>query len=804
MNESSTSGRANDLTPLLRELKALRARLRALHLAFGLSRLVLVAAVVAALTFILDRSLDLPRGVRLVLFSTSAATIVFVVYRYLAYPLTRRFTDIDLARAVEDRFPELHDSVLSALELSEAARSDDYPDSRALVAAVVAEARRRVESVPISRIADRAKVGRAALAAALPAVVVAAGAIASPELASIWVQRMLALRDVPWPRRTWLEVIPFKTGKNLTWERRGDTIVINVPRGTDLSVVVKANGVVPPTVEIAYWTIEDESGDAGTRDIRQMARVGDRDFSHQFVALTRSFRFTVQGGDDRDGVPLFLVNVKTPPKIESIRLDVRPPAYTGEAATTRADGNLEAPEGTDVDLLLTTNLDVKTADLLTLADGSSRALEKIGPRRFRGSFTVERTTAYTVSLEAEDGLTNMNPVRYYLRAIPDVPPKIRIQAPVSIEVDGTPDALVPIRADVSDDYGISRVALLVRGGRATEDVELPFPPELVTRPDGEPRTGAEKRLVACGEIDLRAVAGTPIFAASPDGAEKAPRPGDTIRFRVEARDNRTEKSGQPSPNVERSQEIRVSVITKAELERKLNDWQLRLKEDVKKVLKNQKTRLEKLDGVMVSLGTPDGPSAGGRGAEFPGRTDILDLEVAQNRITSELRRVQSDFLRISDLYIYNRVENTTVGERMLRTLLALSRRAETTLDAYRQLMAEASGGTYAESELLQKLLAMLAIVVESAETRSPAVANALATARNTIDPEIRLDHLRTAKDEGQKVVQGLELLLKKMDEWEDFQEVLQITREILDFQKAIKARTVEELEQKTKPSEERR
>jgi predicted nucleic acid-binding OB-fold protein len=94
---------------------------------------------------------------------------------------------------------------------------------------------------------------------------------------------------------------------------------------------------------------------------------------------------------------------------------------------------------------------------------------------------------------------------------------------------------------------------------------------------------------------------------------------------------------------------------------------------------------------------------------------------------------------------------------------------------------------------------MLSLLIDSAETHSPAVADSLSKARSTLDAEMRLDFLRSAKDSGQKLVDSLELLLRKMDEWEDFQEVLQITREILDFQKAIRTRTVEELESRKKP-----
>lgn len=787
----------DDLAPLVRELGRLRGRLRSLYAVYGVTRVLGIAAALALLTFALDRALDLPRGVRLVLFSTSAATLVFAAYRWLAFPLTRRFSDVDLARAVEDRFPELEDGVLSALQLAAAAQAPDYPDSRELVAAVVRGARDRVAKIPLARIADRNRVGRAALFAALPVALAVAGAVASPDTTSIWVQRMLALRDVPWPRRTWLEVIPFKSGKNLTWERRGDLVVLNVARGSDLNVVVKANGVVPALVEIVYQSVAEGTGEPGSREVRPMARVGDRDFAHAFVALTRSFRFHVQGGDDRDAIPRFHVNVKTPPKVESIRLDVTPPEYTGEGPSTRADGNLEAPEGTDVELQLTTSLDVKAAAMVTLADGGTRALERVGPRRFRTRFTVERTTPYTVTLEAEDGLTNQNPVRFYLKSLADAPPKVRLLAPSSVELDGTPEALVPVRADVTDDYGVNRIGLMVRAGRNAAEAEMPLGP--VTTPDGVESAGPERRLLASGEIDLRALPGAPAPAVpSAEGPAGALKPGDLLRFTIEAADTRADRAGAPAPNVIRSQEVRVSIISKAELERKLNDWQLRLKEDVKKLVKNQRARLEKLEGVLASVGSPDGPLVKPSASDFPGRADILDLEVAQNRIGSELRRIESDFVRISDLYVYNRVENTTVGERLLRTLLARAREAEKPIDAYKTIIAESASGTYSESELLSKLLSMLSILVDSAETHSPAVAESLTKARSTIDAELRLDFLRNAKDSGQKLLDSLDLLLRKMDEWEDFQEVLQITREILDFQKAIRTRTIEELEERKK------
>src|SRR5260370_510244 len=106
------------MAPVTARLSRLRGAIRRLFALDGLSRVLLAMAAFVVATFLLDWSLILPAGVRLVVLAAGLGGFGLLAYRRIVYPLGVRISDDDLALFVERHFPELDDKLISAIQLT--------------------------------------------------------------------------------------------------------------------------------------------------------------------------------------------------------------------------------------------------------------------------------------------------------------------------------------------------------------------------------------------------------------------------------------------------------------------------------------------------------------------------------------------------------------------------------------------------------------------------------------------------------------------------------------------------------------
>ena len=109
---------ADRMAPVTARLSRLRGAIRGLFAADGCSRLLLALVAFVVVTFLLDWSLILPAGVRLVLLVAGLAGFGVLSFKRIFYPLSVKITDDDLALFVERHFPELNDRLISAIQLT--------------------------------------------------------------------------------------------------------------------------------------------------------------------------------------------------------------------------------------------------------------------------------------------------------------------------------------------------------------------------------------------------------------------------------------------------------------------------------------------------------------------------------------------------------------------------------------------------------------------------------------------------------------------------------------------------------------
>jgi hypothetical protein len=210
--------------------------------------------------------------------------------------------------------------------------------------------------------------------------------------------------------------------------------------------------------------------DDGWQDV-EMVPVGGG-FQFEFASVGESFRYRVAAASARSEI--YEVVAMVLPGVARIDVEYDYPAFTGLERRVEVDGgDIYAPAGTAVTLTVHADKPVE-AGAMVLGGGSRVPLAlKDDTVTLSAEFEVTADDAYRLELSDDEGLSNPGEVQYFIRAIDDRPPDVRILRPEGDRVV-TPLEEVTIEARADDDYGLERFEIVyaVRGG---EERAVPFP-----------------------------------------------------------------------------------------------------------------------------------------------------------------------------------------------------------------------------------------------------------------------------------------------------------------------------------------
>lgn len=217
---------------------------------------------------------------------------------------------------------------------------------------------------------------------------------------------------------------------------------------------------------------------------------------------------------------------EAPPRLVEAQLRIEPPGYTGIAATTTDELDVQAPVGSR--LHWTLRFDPQpAAAALALHDGSRVELRR-GDDAWVAETRLEASLLYRVSAEGEAAQGRL----HRIDAVPDAAPVVRVRIPErGLTLADPPPRAWPLSFEAEDDHGLQAEARL-----------------LVTRSEG---SGENVRFhehvrVLRGRGDRRALR----FDASLDPSDFGLQRGEDLVARLEVRDNRS-----PQPQVARSASV---------------------------------------------------------------------------------------------------------------------------------------------------------------------------------------------------------------------------------------------------------
>lgn len=753
-----------------RGLGGLRQRLRSLYAVHGLGTLLGFLSGAALLSYGLDRAFHLPQTLRLLGLAGWAGAVGVLAFRRLVVPLRKRFGLSDLALAWERRFPELREKIVSAVEFPPGERLG----SPELVAELKRQAAESLENLPVRSVLNSKRPARM-LALGLGGTALSLGVfVADPEAASTWLRRFLG-EDLPWPQRTFLDIQISSSEGNLRVERRGAKIRVEMARGTDLPVRVLARGAVPDAV-----TLHLLGGKTGT-----MLRTGGREFAHLFAAVREPFAFWATGGDDEDEDPRAEVTPMQPPDLARIWVTLRPPSYSGLPALTREGGAVEALMGTAAEILLESASPVARGQVRFQQSGNSFPLVPAAePNRFRLSFEVQSNDRYTVELFDEKGLRNPESGSYPVIALPDRKPEIGILSPSRIDFDATAKARIPIRAEVTDDFGVTAARLSVKVGKEGEVREVSlFEPKRGEGPSAENAPADSRRVFLDSGMEVQELR----------VGDRTPHEGEILYFRLRATDNRV-----PENNGSESNEFRIILVTDEELERRIHDLLSRVKEMTEALEGLQRDKMDRVNDLLVVLEAEGKLSA----AEFGSLRNSI---VGQNRVVSSAKNVAHQLFEAFEIALYNRfaresnawIQEFETARRLAREGAAGSGTAHgdpgagENLAAVESLLRAYRAGKLGVADFLGKLAEMAGNGLRLAERTAKEAASALDRAALAAAPEEQRRQILLARDLQKEALGGIEKLLTALSEWDNYQTVVNLARELIERQRSINSRTKE-------------
>jgi hypothetical protein len=557
---------ADHTTEIVARLGRLRSQVAAWFWVEGLGRVLWLALAIFAADLALDWLFRMDRAQRAVMLALMLVAIGAAIYRWLVRPLSLTTSDDALALQVERVNQRLGQRLISALQLARVADPQSRGMSPNLVRQAVQSGVQMAQEVSFANVLDRRQFQRnllVLLAAGVVCGCLAVGSLAAAPLRT-WFNRNVLLGSATWPQKTYLVV-----------ERVGENGAVVFPRGEDWTQLVSVrpdSSVVPDAVYLDFRGSRSRHG-GGRRAPLAMKKTSERQFEATFASVIEPFEFRARGGDAvTDWVRVELVEQ---PALSELTMTVTPPKYAGNRLEELAAGRgpYYVLKGSSLAIAATANKPLARAELAI--EGKRLPLKLTGAKSLSGDVAAMQLTPgqYVIELEDTLGLTSRRPTTFGLRTRVDREPRVRVRL---IGVSGmvVPQARVPFNCRVTDDFGLTAIGVAYR-----------WKGDDAAQPDGQGSLTFEQLKAKLDAQKVGEPSSLPELTFE-DAIELAPLKiptGTGFSFRFEAADN-DDISG---PNVGRSSEFLVRVVTEEELRTDLLRREKEQRQEFERLVKNQ-------------------------------------------------------------------------------------------------------------------------------------------------------------------------------------------------------------------------
>ena len=532
---ATVNSKTQSMPPVvLKKLSRMRGQLTRWMLVHGVGRWLLVLLAILAADMLLDRVFRMDFAQRLViLVAMAAAAAVYFGWRVIK-PLLMRPNDDALIYEVENKNPELKESLISGVQLARQKNLAASGVSPELAQATIDQGLAKAEAIDFGKalnLSQHFQNWMLLLAGIVGFGLIGLG-VANNDFMRTWFNRNILLQDVQWPQGTYLEIAGVENGKLILSRGNDHRQFVTVTEESSISDVVVSLEVDNP----------------GGRTIHQMKPTGKysgREHMFMFHNVSSPFRLRARGGDD---VTEWIdVELREPPNIIELKMKALLPEYTGiEAIELNGVGPHSVLVGSQLQLQIKTNKPLNQSNL-KLGDELFPMAQMGDDQQFGltipGSGGQLRGGEYQFELVDTSGLPSSRSSKFKLTIKEDDVPKVRASL-LGISGLVSARANLPAEFQAADEYGLAKLAF-DSSWKTGVDEETPGEREQVfLKPvpvDGVP----VRQIKSYAELDLIPYNLTP---------------GTSFRFSIKATDTHP---GQP--NIGRSQEFLLRVVSDDEL-----------------------------------------------------------------------------------------------------------------------------------------------------------------------------------------------------------------------------------------------
>jgi hypothetical protein len=426
-------------------------------------------------------------------------------------PYLRRVNSLYAARLIEESNPDLRSTLLTLVDLDEAGRNVSEPvrqtlEKRAAVA---------LSHTDVDLAVDRRMLMRIMYVMLGIVAIGCLYTILTPKKITTSIYRAL----VPMSEAavaTQTEIIEVKPGDAQVLAR------------SNVEVIVDLRGLAPERVFLLYSTADRKFVDAEVE--MRAVEEGSRQFrtllsgeNGRGILQDMSYRIVAGDATSRD----FKITVQQPPSARVDAVEYQFPEYMGFPPKNEPGGTIEGWEGTEVTVQATANMPVKSAVILfsDTEDVTQKAeevrMEVTEGTRLRGKWTLgfrgdaNSTYAkfYRIQVKTEKGDVDPQPTLHGITIRPDKKPEVLLLDPTR-DLERPANATVPLMISARDDFQLKSVRVKVQ--KNAQDV--PF--------DGTILDAPQQTFLTQPAFPLKLEA-------------LSVKPGDTVTYWVEARDNRS-------------------------------------------------------------------------------------------------------------------------------------------------------------------------------------------------------------------------------------------------------------------------
>lgn len=367
----------------------------------------------------------------------------------------------DTAKQIGTKYPEVGDKLCNAVQIYRN-KGNNNIFSEELTEAAFADVSKEVENLDFNRIVSRKPAFYAGIRMGIILVLAAAIFLVSKGMFASF-ERIVNYD------KSYIPPAPFnlKIIASDTTALRGETIMLRV----------KAEGDAPSKIRLKMRLDKQTNFDT-----YELTEDSSGVFSYEIKSVKRSFEYYAEADwlSQIVATDTHSLRVIYLPIVRSLQGSMRMPNYTGLAGRNFDEKNADivALRGSSVKLTAFANKDLEKASIVminpkdipdSLASDTAYIPQydtvnvrmRVENRKAEGRFFVFRTGTYRIKLEDIDGRTNQTPIVYNITCLNDEYPRI-VQTEPKQNKEISKEGLLPIYANISDDYGFKYLRLYYR------------------------------------------------------------------------------------------------------------------------------------------------------------------------------------------------------------------------------------------------------------------------------------------------------------------------------------------------------